>query len=600
MRKLGASLASAWLRVSSAAGSQRSWTRGRRLAVAFFPACLGPCQLLLFGPHTLHSGNAGEFSLAFSALLSPLVTIFFITVILLLALAVVIPARLYAAYVALLSAFGFVSWVQGNLLLEDFGPLDGTSINWSAHTAGASGQLILWVGLPMALALLGRRIVSQAAAASAMLIGLQVLVVAFSPVMRSETSRGKSGPWRQPPERMSHFSSSQNIVHLILDGFQGDVFGEIVERDAELRGALEGFVFFSDHAGAFPTTSMSIPAMLTGVAYRNESPTDQFIADEFARRSIFTELGEHGYDIDFAAIVGRYFKGPIRSRYALPRPYGSYQDHRRAATAQLFDLSLFRHAPSVLKRRVYNNQEWWLQRQDWFFEDVSIVPRVHHAMNGRAFLFDLMERMEVAQEAPVYKVIHIGMPHRPLVVDGSCDFIGVTPVTRQASVAQARCTLLTVVELFRRLRDLGIYDDSLIVLASDHGSDLSARGFLFDGGEAIEGLSEMAGSAGALLAVKRPGAEGPLVHSAAPSAITDIPATIADVLGLPSELPGVSVFRLAESQRRAREYAHYEWTDELWDRRYLPTLDVYEIRGPIDSQSSWGHRGPVAPAGPRP
>ena len=389
-------------------------------------------------------------------------------------------------------------------------------------------------------------------------------------------------------------------MHIVLDGFQGDVFGEIVEDDEALRRELEGFVFFADHAGAFRTTNMSIPAMLTGIAYRNEVPIDDFLAEQYTGRSLIAALAKHGYEVDFTSIIHKYLQGPITNPYRLPKPYVNYQDHLRASLAQLFDVSLFRHAPDLLKRRIYNDEAWFLQRQDWFFQSVSVASRIHHASNGVAFMRDLVERMEVSGRPPVYKLIHVGMPHAPVVLDDECGFIGVQRMSREGFVNQSRCALKAVVELLDKLRELGIYDTSLILLTSDHGSGAESPDFALDGNEPPGGLTReftnMVGHAQALLVVKPPGALGALTISSAPSSITDIPATILDMVNLPPEFPGESVFRLDQGQSREREYADYVWSGNPdWRLSYLPTLEVYSIRGPLLRTSSWSHVRTIPP-----
>jgi arylsulfatase A-like enzyme len=63
--------------------------------------------------------------------------------------------------------------------------------------------------------------------------------------------------------------------------------------------------------------------------------------------------------------------------------------------------------------------------------------------------------------------------------------------------------------LLDRLRELGLYDSSLIVISSDHGVALPPEGF--PGARDVFGspLSEVAGSALALLVVKPPNSAGP-------------------------------------------------------------------------------------------
>ena len=164
-------------------------------------------------------------------------------------------------------------------------------------------------------------------------------------------------------------------------------------------------MFFADHAGAFPTTKMSIPAMLTGVTYRNETPIKDFMANQLAERSLVTTLAKNGYEVDFTTIWGGWFQGPITSKYLLPKPFVSYEDHRRASSAQLFDVSLFRHAPDVLKSLIYNEQEWLLQRQEWFLRNVTSAARIHHASNARAFMNVFIRRMGASRGTPAYKLI---------------------------------------------------------------------------------------------------------------------------------------------------------------------------------------------------
>ena len=589
-----------FLGLEPANGSAPRLSLKDRFLIALFPALLGPCQVLLFGPYTLYAGNADEFTLSFWTLLTPLLGILLASATVLILVAFLFSDRWYAVYVGFLFGVGLALWLQGNFFLGSYGPLDGTSIDWSQHPIAAGEQLALWIALPLLLALFGNRILTLAPTASGVLVALQVGVVVVAVAQQPKEGAGGDSGWRELPPSMLEFSSAQNIVHIVLDGFQASVFREIVEDDEALRRELQGFVFFADHAGAFRTTNMSIPAMFTGIAYRNETPIDDFLAKQYTERSIIVALAKHGYEVDFMSIIRKYLEGPITSQYRLPKPYVNYEDHLRASSALLFDVSLFRHVPDLLKRRIYNDEAWFLQRQNWFFRNFASANWIHHSSNGLAFMRDFVERMEVSERPPVYKVIHVGMPHLPVVLDGECRFTGVLRSGREEFVDQSRCAVKAVVEFLHGLRELGIYDTSLILLTSDHGAGFKAADVGRDGDEPPDEVAReftrMVGYAQALLVVKPPGALGALTISSAPSSITDIPATILDVMNLPPELPGESVFRLDPGQRREREYAHYVWAGNPdWRLSYLPTLEVYSIRGPLLRNSSWSHMRTIPP-----
>ena len=138
-----------------------------------------------------------------------------------------------------------------------------------------------------------------------------------------------------------------------------------------------------------------------------------------------------------------------------------------------------------------------------------------------------------------------------------------------------------------RLRALGVYDDSLIIVSSDHGAALPPRQMPSEVTPAGD-LAVMTGRAMALLLVKPPQREGPLRVSTAPTAITDIPATILDLLGLPSDqLPGIPASRLAADSPRERTYASYGWRNEDWQQSYFSYLDIFSLTGRLTDPRAW-------------
>jgi hypothetical protein len=157
-----------------------------------------------------------------------------------------------------------------------------------------------------------------------------------------------------------------------------------------------------------------------------------------------------------------------------------------------------------------------------------------------------------------------------------------------------------VTRFLDRLRALGLYDDSLIVVSSDHGFALQPRGFTGD--RPMPGteprsmqLSTIAGSAMALLVIKPPHASGPLQISSAPTAITDIPATVLDVLGFPHDaVPGTPALKLSNDAQRPRTFADYNLgRNEAESQQYFEYLDVYGINGRLLNGGAWSLPAPV-------
>ena len=163
-----------------------------------------------------------------------------------------------------------------------------------------------------------------------------------------------------------------------------------------------------------------------------------------------------------------------------------------------------------------------------------------------------------------------------------------------------RTTLLRRDAVYRRvgafldkLRELGLYDSSLIVISSDHGVALPPEGFKGDRDVFGGPLSEISGSALALLVVKPPQATGPVRISEAPSAISDIPATIVDTLGLKNPFQGTSALKLDEHAPRPRQFAVYLWSSAGWENDFFPYMDVFTVDGAATDGGAWKTEEPI-------
>jgi hypothetical protein len=564
------------------AGAARAAPAWRtRLLEVLFPALLATLQLGVFGPYTIYRTNLEEFNAGFGGLVMQLLPAILTVVGALLAIGLVLPRGLFRRYVVFLFAVGVLLWVQGNLLVADYGPLDGTTIDWSAFDDRTPYEVGLWVVVALVAVLAARTVFPAAVFGSRVFLGLQAALLVITMAQTDHPH------WRGPSDAMVELSRTRNAFHLVLDSFQSDAFLDIANAErAEMDRGFSGFVFYADHAGAFPTTMVSIPAMLTGSAYRNEKPIPEYMSTHFAKGSLFRALRAQQYRVDSITEMN-YDRLAATRHYRMPRPYVSYDEYARFAAWQLADLSLFRHVPHALRPAVHNEQKWRLQAL--FGEGTSghTVKRSHHSANGEAVLADFARRMVPAVDQPVYKFIHVGIPHLPVVLTANCDFVGPSRFSRESYGAQVRCGVTRVQGFLDRLRALNLYDSSLIVISSDHGVKQSPRQFDGDRPMPSSRVSDIAGRAMALLMVKPPDATGPLRISYAPTSLTDIPATILDALGLPKTLPGESALTLDERAPRERSFAHYTWEDGDWGQTYFDYLDIFRISGPLRDGRSW-------------
>ena len=556
-------------------------SRRRRALAALFPSLLASGQLLVFGPRTIHAANRAEIAYSFPDLLPTWLPWLVGVTALAVAIASLLPRTASSIWTSLWTALGILLWGQGNLGVAAYGELDGGGLDFTVHAHRAPWEIAVWIAVVVAAVATHRRVVRLGPTLCAALVALQTAALPFAP----STPTGSREAWtpEAPPDALFAFSERQNALLVVLDAFQSDVFAEILDEDPEAwQAALDGFTYYEDHLGAFPTTKFSIPVMLTGTPYDNRRSSWSYLEEALEERSVLHHLTQHGWESDLMSISRPFVRRGVTHGWIIPRPYTQVDRHQRAVAAQLVDLAAFRHLPHPGKRWVYNDEAWQLQR--WF----TVRPAGYHAVHSLAFLDDFRQRMHVGRDRPVMKAIHVGGAHPPIVLDAECR---VRPpaetVTREGFRDQARCALRGMIGLLDDLRTMGLYERSLIIIASDHGIGLAPPGF---GGRRDQDLAKVAGRAAALLLVKEPGAAGPLQRSVAPTAMADLPATICEALGIPHTYPGTPVTRLDPTAQRPRYFGQYAWTKGEWKRNDLAAIHWYRVNGNARRATSWHYQ----------
>jgi hypothetical protein len=388
------------------------------------------------------------------------------------------------------------------------------------------------------------------------------------------------------PEWIGGFSAKNNVIHFIFDAFQSDIFDEIIENKPDhYSKAFDGFTFFRETTGIFPTTYLSVPAILSGKVYQNDIPIVDFLRQTLTEKSITNVLYNHGYDVDIIPANKSYCQGNFTQFYMIPDPYtGTIKDYRRAKAALMMDLVLFRHTPHYIKQAVYGNQRWFIQK--------FLVQNEHahyRYFGHEAFLSDIISAMSPNRNKPVYKFYHFMTTHVPLVVNKDCQYAGaVLPNTRENVLIQSKCVLDHFANFLIKLKSLGIYDNSLIIMQADHGSvapvELKGQN-THPEGNVIS--ANVVSSALPLLLIKPPASKGPLRISDAPVMLTDVPATINSLLHLNEIIPGQSVFEIKPNQVRERKFFDYRWKHANWQSDFLPPLTEYIITGSVFNRASW-------------
>ncbi len=551
----------------------------------------------IFIPVSIYLGNIDEFSVPLITIIKSYLPLIALTMGLAALIATLLPVGARNKLLVLIAALSLLFWIQGTILVWDYGLLDGREIEWSANTWRGLLDSSVWVAMLIVALFVANRIGVVVIQLAVAIFVMQAMMVGYNWLVHADEIESKSaaGADDKTKDQIYRFSSKQNVLHILADGFQSDIFEELIaegEHGNRLAQAMQGFSFYREHLGAFPYTHMSMPAILSGKIYKNHIPIEQHMDDAVGGQTLFSAVEDGGYEVDIVTPGGllrtMYEKSRHTNLYSVPRAqHISGSGERNFESARLLDLSLFRLAPHFAKRSVYNDQLWLVQAfmidSDYmgfaFFRDI-------------AFLQDLSKNMTADRSESVYKYLHLTLSHNPMVTDENCRYAGgVLHTIRPTVKLQAGCALQEMVALLERMKDLGIYDDALIIFMADHGAWIpptGLKGVLASDKKSIEVIKPgILGLALPLLAIKRPGDSGALKISNAPSWITDTPITITQTLNLDAEFGGRNVFELTESEQRERRFYYYGYELGDWGNDYLAPIDEAIVDGPVKFRQSW-------------
>jgi hypothetical protein len=558
--------------------------------VSLVAALLFLSNIFVFGPIFIYQGNLTGFIFYLPLKLMILLIPFFVLLFIFTFLGAILSEKAHKLFISILTSLGILMWVQGTFLVWNLGVLDGSFINWTkgAWRGFVDGAIwIIFIGVAIAAR---RRFYKLSLYAGILILVSQVVMVCVVTFQKPQIWYRRTQAFTTPPKEVFQFSNKQNVLHIILDQFGSTLFTKMLQENSSYQDALEGFTFFKEVTTSSHVTFISVPSFLSGKKYTNKMPVAEYYDENYKKNNIQTELHQTGYDLDIVSQPTFLEKRDIDSYYYnIPTPYSTKTSLQISVyrAAFLLDLSLFRGVPYFLKKLVYNNQSWLisalvLPEKDSKFEHFS----------ANEFLGDFITYASIERNNPVYKYIHLNTPHPPLVVNSKHKFAGKVLSEKEPVFFQyqAEYTLKKLFRFLKKLKALDIYNSTLIIVQSDHGSGIPFN-LMFSEGITSSNESTIIPSDAflPLLLIKKPFEQGKLKTSNAQGELTDLPATICSILNIQNNFPGQSLYDIDTSvdRRRTGYYSSVTDRNDAMITGFFEGFQEYIITGSVLKYSSW-------------
>ena len=285
--------------------------------MAFLLSGLLAATFTLLEPAKSAVSNWSEITIGFEDLATRLAVPFAVAYLAIATLAVLLIALAPRRGLPVLVALYVSLWAQGSLFLWEYGSFDGSPIDWSEHSGKGFLELGFWMAV-LVLALTKHAwIQRRALPITAIVFALQMTALAGQVLNHAPFPRS-TGPETQVVhsegttdlsliQSVSRFSSDLNVIIVVLDTVQSDIFSEAM-RNPELNASMPpGFTYYRNAVSMYHRTEFSIQSILSSRAVPDSVNFKQWkIAN--LEKTLPEMLTERGFD----AVLMTVFRGIYR------------------------------------------------------------------------------------------------------------------------------------------------------------------------------------------------------------------------------------------------------------------------------------------------
>ena len=420
--------------------------------------------LFVFAPVDLYLSSAEDLWFSLADIASWLGIMALCAFVIIVLLSWFLPPKLSVAFRAAVYAVSFLLYLQGNLLVLNYGTLNGSEINWSAYTLPYILDALLWIAVIVLFIFLMfrfrkkfRRILE---AAACILLITQVISLSVFLVQHYSRKAPDADRFLAVKNEFT-VSPESNTVVFVLDTFDSHIFNNLSKKYPDrISEDFENFTFYPDTVGGATRTKYAIPFILTGGTNTEEQSYSDYLSKSFASSPLISELATGNYDSGFYTVshyidisradaIGNSVVGEARPSSA-PR-----------LTAHFMKLVAFRYAPSALARF------FWMYTGDFEIWKSSAGGNAAYKLDDVSFHKSLTSRrVSASAERPGFRFYHLTGPHAPYTMNEKCQRVSYGESDEET---QALGTLAIVSEYLSQLRELGLYDSATVVVMADHG-----------------------------------------------------------------------------------------------------------------------------------
>jgi len=371
---------------------------------------------------------------------------------------------------------------------------------------------------------------------------------------------------------MLSLSSEENIIIFMVDMLSVKNMREGIERYPHIRETLDGFTHYENSIAEFFRTLPAATTMLTQHYYRDGQNISEYWTEAWAQQSYLDTLRENGYTtnlyLDFMTTYGSLEE--IEGKTDNIREFDAIRVSARSFTTSVMRLSLGRISPYLIKNTLlapvstaFGNDLYTLVVSD----PLAVQPPiVGHESDVQFLEYIKLNELSADNSKKVFTLIHLMGAH----------------FAYGGGVHHLEQNFAAIEIYFEKMKEIGVYDNSTIIIIGDHGDNYAEYPDTFFP-TSTSVLIKPRGSTGELI-----------INNEAELSHKYFPASILEAAGFSHSELGLSFFDIIEgaSPPPTRTiYAHSDWWGSFEEfgtsGMTMSLVGLFEVTGNSNYEENW-------------
>ena len=431
-------------------------------------------MFFIFEPVSLFANNPDDFWFSIPTVLPILLGIFAGCVVILFSVLFVFELfckkvlkkqKIFDYTLVILAAIFLITYIQGNFLSASLPGLTGKEFVWQDYPIETTLSIVLWIIVFVLLAIAIEKLsVKKVTSYIPIAIGivLTMLTVGLISTVASQSSAlaqiGEE-PRAATYKNYNLASNQRNFFIILVDMVDSQSFDESLKENPDYQTAFQDFTYFPDTTSYYAFTENSVPQILTDIPNYNETPYDEYLKKAYGGGYLFDEAIEDGYKLNL-------YDSKIPLSSEVTEKFDNY-----VVTSQVVPLQLVKQ---ILKFDLYKYLPYSLKLfakiENCNFDAYKIAKtddgsELFNWSDLKNYNIYKNQELEISDDK-IFSFIHLEGAHMAFDLDENMQQIDPNNGTyRQKESA----TFATIKAFIDRLKREGVYDNSAIIVLSDHG-----------------------------------------------------------------------------------------------------------------------------------